>query len=158
MNRFTPYSTFLLLLSAVLVLASITLCLSSKWQDAVSGFLYPEQRTLLASLETSLNIKDQTYKILKIKSNKKIWIEIYNLNKPSNHAVSFSIDSKADGQMFLNGKTSPLFASDLDGDSILEIVVPSFGLEFQPQVHAFQLDPKNGDFFKIPTEKLIKLL
>jgi len=131
---------------------------SSSWQNKISAYLYPNQRTLLASLETSLNVKDHKYKVLKIMSGKKIWIEIYDLNRPRAHAVSFDIDSKADGQMFVNNKTSSLFASDLDGDAIMEIVAPTFGLDFQPQVHAFRLNPKDGGFYRIPTENLVKLL
>jgi hypothetical protein len=158
MKNFSLYSIILYTLSTLLIGLSVGLALTPKWQLKVKNFLYPEERIVLASLETNLNIEGLKYKVLKIRSSKKIWIEIYDLNKPNSQVVSFNVDAKADGQMFVNNKTSPLFASDLDGDSVMEIVAPTYDLDFQPQIHAFKLNPANGDFLKVPTEKLIKLL
>lgn len=158
MKKPSLYHASLYAISLFLIVISVMLATNKKWQLKVKDFLYPEKRIVLASLQTSLNIKNHSYKVLKIKSHKKIWIEIYDLMKPNAHVVSFNVDAKADGQMLINSKTSPLFASDLDGDSVFEIVAPVYGLDFQPQIHAFKLNPLNGNFSKVPTEQLIKLL
>lgn len=158
MKHLSLYNIGLWTASAVFLIASISLFLSPKLQTKIHNTLYPPQRVVLATLETDLNVEGLKYKVLKIKTGKEIWIEIYDLNKKDAQVISFKVNAKADGQMFVNNKTSPLFASDLNGDEVMEIVAPTFGLEFQPQIHAFKLNPRNGSFSKISNEKLIELL
>lgn len=158
MKHLSLYNIGLWVASATFLLASLSLFLSPSLQKRIHNSLYPPQRVVLASLETDLNVQGLKYKVVKIKAGKEIWVEIYDLLKQDSQVISFKVNAKADGQMFVNNKTSPLFASDLNGDKVMEIIAPAFGLEFQPQIHAFQLDPTDGSFSKISNEKLIELL
>ena len=158
MKHLSVYKLCLWAMSSLLLLASAGLFMSPALQDTVQSALYPKARFVLASLETDLNVQGHMYKVLKIKTGKEIWIEIYNLKHEDAQVVSFKILAKADGQMFVNDKTSPLFASDLSGNGVLEIVAPTFSLGFQPQIRAFELNKLNGRFTKLPNNKLINLL
>jgi len=158
MKHLSVYKLCLWAVSALSLLASVGLFMSPDLQNRVQSALYPRARLVLASLETDLNVHGHKYKVLKIKTGKEIWIEIYNLRQENAQVVSFKILAKADGQMFVNDETSPLFASDLNGDNVLEIVAPTFSLEFQPQIHAFELNKVSGRFSKLPNDKLINLL
>lgn len=152
------YNFFLMVLSVALLVLSGILFLSPSLQKKVHNFMYPQERILLASLETDLGVDGAKYKVVKVRSGKEIWVDIYDLNQENSAATSFKINAKADGQMFVNSKTSPLFASDIDGDGVQEIIAPAFSLEFRPQIHAFEFDSRTKSFSKVSSEKLLKLL
>jgi len=152
------YNIILAILSTGFLLASLGMFIGKFSWFNLNNFFYPEERQVLASLKTDLNLEGSQYKVLKIKSGKKIWIEIYNLNTPEKHAIAFGVDAKANGQMMVDKKASALFASDLDGDNIMEIVSPTFNKDFQPQINAYKLDTDSGDFLQMSRESLIEML
>lgn len=158
MKRKTLCNLLLGLGSFALLALSFLLLLKTENQERLTHFLYPPERQVLSTLETNLNISSKKYKVIKIQKAKNLWVEFYDLQQQERLVATFKLPSRLDGQMYVNKKTSNLFASDLDGDNILEVVSPAFNIELEPHIHAFKYSPENGNFSQMSPEELLKLL
>lgn len=152
------FNIFLGLSSFALVVFSFSLLLKTENQKRFTDLLYPPERQILSTLETNLNIKSKLYRVIKIQQAKDLWLEFYDLKEKERLVAKFKLPSRLDGQMYVNKKTSNLFASDLDDDGVFEVVSPTFNIELEPHIHAFKYSLENGNFSQIPPEELLKLL
>ncbi len=152
------FPAFLLVSSIALIVLSFTLVIQSDFRQAFLNFFSSNERTIIASLETNLSLPNKNFKILKISENKSLWVEIYDLNLMEDRVAEFKLTIKLDGRMFINKKASSLFASDLDGDQILEVIVPTFDFELNPQIHAFRYNPITDRFSEISNQDLLQKL
>ncbi len=158
MNKAKLSTVLLVIASLTLVLLSFTLILSPKIRFSLNNLIENKNREIIAILETNLSIPNKDFKILKIKQNSDLWIEIYDLSSSKDRVAQFQLLKKTDAQMFVDKKSSSLFASDLDGDEILEILAPSFNSKLHPKIHAFRYNPTTDSFSQITDQNLIQNL
>jgi hypothetical protein len=150
-------TSFVISILAVLLLAlSFTLVLNSKFRQAFNNLITSDERHIIANLETNLSLPNKSFKILKISAKKNLWIEIYDLNFSEDRVAEFKLPIKTDGRMFINNRASSLFASDLDGDQILEVIVPTFDLELNPRIYAYRYNPITDKFSEISDQDLLQ--
>ncbi len=142
----------------VLLVLSVMLVLSRSSQSLLEDLVLSPDRKVIATLKTDLSMPNKKFKILKVRSQRDLWIEIYDLNLSEDRVANFKLPSKFDGQMFINKKASSLFASDIDGDQILEIIAPSFSSNLRPKVHAFRYNPITDSFSEISDQDLLHKL
>ncbi|MGH1467443.1 MAG: hypothetical protein ACRBBP_00990 [Bdellovibrionales bacterium] len=158
MNRFSLSQVVLATLSFALLLASFILVLNPSARLYLTNLVQSTDREVIATLETSLSMPNKKFKVLKIRSKSDLWIEVYDLSLSEDRVAQFQLLGKVDGQMFVNKKSSSLFASDLDGDQILEIIAPSFDSKLHPKVHAFRYNPITDSFSEISDQDLLQKL
>ena len=158
MSKLKLYPISLVSCSLIFLLLSLSVFFNKNYQSKLTNFLYPSQRQVLSTLKTNLNFQNKSFKIVKIQKGKDLWIEIYDLKQNEDLMTSFKLASRLDGQMYVNQKTSNLFATDLDEDGVLEVVSPAFSIELQPHVHAFKYNLNDHSFSQMSPEELLKLL
>ncbi len=148
----------LITISFTLLLLSLVLILNPKTRLSLNNLIQNKNRKIIATLQTNLSIPNKNFKILKIKHNSDLWIEIYDLSSSENRVAEFQLLKKTNAQMLVKKKASSLFASDLDGDKILEILAPSFNSKLHPKIHAFRYNPVTNSFSKISDQDLLQNL
>lgn len=158
MNLKSVTSFVFSIIALALLGLSFTLVLSPTFRQTFNNLITSDQRHIIANLETNLSLPNKSFKILKISAKKNLWIEIYDLNLSEDRVAEFKLSIKTDGRMFINNRASSLFASDLDGDQILEIIVPTFDLELNPQIHAYRYNPITDKFSEISDQDLLQKL
>ena len=97
-------------------------------------------RKIIASIEADLSEQGNKYKVLKIQSEKGLFVEIYNANSNYNKVAEFSLFNAYDGHLTIEGQATNLALKDLDGDQITEIIAPSFSKSQEPKVHIFKFN------------------
>lgn len=151
-------TTIYIVFACILLVLSFLFVLNTPARDLLNRLTQSHDRKVIATLETNLSMPNKKFKILKIKSERDLWIEIYDLNLSEDRVAYFKLPSKFDGQMFINKKASSLFAADIDGDQILEIISPSFNSDLHPKVHAFRYNPVTDRFSEISDQDLLHKL
>lgn len=102
-------------------------------------------RKILATLTSTLDGTDQRYRIFKIKEKGSLFLEFYAMNNLSNgngngngnstqssqeFIQKIELPNPIDGYVTFMGEATNLAVANLDGDPLLEILVPSYNLEF----------------------------
>ena len=57
---------------------------------------------------------------------------------------SIKLPDQRDGYFYFQGKATNLALDDLDGDEVLEIIVPSFGEIFRARLNIFKYDQSHS--------------
>ncbi len=133
-------STGFLLIFIGLVGISCLIFFSDQIRHTISSKNRAPFRTIISSIEADLSQQGNKYKILKIKSEEGLSIEIYDSNSNYNKIAEFSLFNKYDGHIMIEGKATNLALKDLDGDQVTEIIAPSFSKNQEPRVHIFKFN------------------
>lgn len=156
-KRETRYFFYILSVACIALSAlfSASPLLRSHWRQKI----YQPKRIVLATMTTPLHMPDHKFKIIKVKKADALFIEIYNLrSQEKNRIKSFALADRLDAQMKVGNKTSGLFASDIDGDQIDEIIVPTLDKRHRPVIYAFKYNPLSLDFSPISTKEILQSL
>ncbi len=118
------------------------------WRESLRSFLRTEQRSILGSLQSSLFDSSQIYKIVKIKSSDKIYLEIYKLSAESllERVQKISLDGKNDAYFSLSGQSTNLALADLNNDSVPEILAPTFDENMAARLSIFHFNQETKLF------------
>lgn len=112
--------------------------------------IYPDSRNVLSTLEAQFSEGGPKFKIIKVKSSGKLLIEIFKQNESLwSPFADFAFDERYDGYFNHDSKASNLFLKDLDGDSISELILPSYDGNFNARINVIKYRVATEDFEKL---------
>jgi len=134
----------------LLLMITITCVLHPDLRIMVRKVLMPERRAILSTVSGTL-LGGNWGQVVKIKSNKGIFIEIYGAVKDG---VAPLIDrirliGQKDAHFTYNGKFTNLALDDIDGDQKMEIIVPTYDKDLLAHVNVYKYDENQKIFKKI---------
>jgi len=138
----------------VLALLVTTVALTPSFRQNVRDFFNPDQRTILAKISGDLTGHGFHVTVLKIQTRDTIVLEVYGVENPetSNLLAKITLPEKRDGYFQLKGNATNLGLVDVDGDSILEIIAPTFDDQMVARlnIYKFNADTKGFDRMNAP--------
>lgn len=146
-NRFSFRSVYLVLgLCWLIVLVMFG---NASWRNSIRQFFVGSDRKVLASLNEDLTKTGQMISVIKVREKGLLYLEFYSQKKASEGEETaesleksdqsiveliqkLQMPNSIDGYVTFMGQASNLAVANLDDDPILELLVPSFNLEFAP--------------------------
>lgn len=111
------------------------------------------QRVVLSTITGDITNDGILSKVVKVRSDNQIYIEIYKLYNSGQELVSkLVIPDVHDGYFHIKGESTNLLLNDVDGDKVPEIIAPSFDKDLVAHLNVFKFD-KNSKSFYLMTEK-----
>lgn len=128
------------------------IALNNNFKDQIRAAVFSDQRKLLSTVDAFL--KDGTkIKVVKLKTNKGIFLEVYDSSNSHHHPLltRIQIPNKRDGFFFYQGQMTNLALEDLDGDFKVEILVPGFDENLVAHLNIYKFDPQTASLTLITT-------
>ena len=138
---------FLTTLLVVIFLMSIGLFFSPELRQIPREFFAPPERKVL-SVATGKVLPNSLARVLKISTPKKIIIEVYDtsLSGDESRIDVITIDDRVDGFFQFQGRATNLALKDMDGDSVFEIIAPTFDANLIPRLNIFRFNVDSKKF------------
>jgi hypothetical protein len=112
-----------------LLLAVITA--TPQWRNNIRGFLNLSSRQILATANGDFMGEGQEMFLIKVEENRQVFLEFYTkTNENLRFFQRLILAGPLDGYFTFQGEATNLAITNLDPDSPLEILVPSFDEEF----------------------------
>ncbi|MEY4617288.1 MAG: hypothetical protein RJB66_2248 [Pseudomonadota bacterium] len=154
------------LVTAVVML--IVIMATPQWRDKIRGLFRPVERRIVATLRDDLKNQGQPVLVFKIKEGESLFLEFYESDADKIIETSTSsmnliqrleLPNSIDGFVTFMGEATNLAVANLDADELLELVVPTYNLEFAPILEVVKFNPGNGRFellqsFDVPSSFL----
>lgn len=121
------------------------IALNDNFKEQIQSTVFPDTRKLLSTVDAFL--KDGTkIKVVKIKTKKGIFLEIYNSSNTHHQPLMtrIKLPNKKDGFFFYQGQMTNLALEDLDGDFKVEILVPGFDENLVAHLNIYKFDPQTS--------------
>lgn len=135
----------IIILLLIILSASLSVVATHpRWRESLRRLITTNDRSILAITEGSLQPGGPMIKILKIRSNNQISIEIYQSPDGGNQynlIQSLSTPDRTDGYFTFQGNATNLALGDIDQDGFFEILVPTFDDQGVARLHTFKYDP-----------------
>lgn len=145
-----------ILLGAAVLGVSIVASVPS-WRDAVRARFHGPFRQVLAKARGDLTGQGLVVSVVKLKTQEGILVEVYErgLDSDTEHLLArLKFDERRDGHFNIRGQATNLALMDLDGDGILEIIVPVYDENLIPRLHVFRFDPNGKVFIRMGPENI----
>lgn len=142
MNSF--FKNFGLFLSGLVASA---LVLSPTYRNRILHFMDSDDtRHVLATL--TLKTDDSQFKIVKIRKNKHILIEVYTVKDTEQFTLLSTFEIPYSRDVFYDLKTSMsnMFATNIDDDTVDEVIVPVMDENLVAHLNVIKFDPKTKNF------------
>lgn len=140
--------------------ALVVIIATPAWRDKVRGFFRPSDRKIVATLRDDLKHEGRAILVFKIKEAGSLYLEFYGPDadqiegKPTGGMTllqKLELPNPIDGFVTFMGEATNLAVANLDGDELLELVVPTYNLEFAPILEVVKFNPGNGRFELLQT-------
>jgi len=131
--------------------ASISAVVNPSLRELLQDYFQPDSRKILSFVIGDLLNNGKRVKVLKVRENRELFLEIYSLNESENSSSlleKIPLFHNRDGFFTFNGESSNLALDDIDGDEIIEILAPSFDNNFAAYLNIFHYNPELNRFEK----------
>lgn len=110
-------------------------------------------RKVLSTATGDITGEGQLIKVVKIKTQKGLFIEIYSVDASHQGPLvnRFRLPDTRDGYFHFRGQATNLALDDLDGDRVLEILAPSFDEELVAHLNIYKYDAETKSFSWVPS-------
>lgn len=133
---------------------SVGVAFHSGLKYEIRNSLALNKRVVLSTITGKLTDDGISSKVVKVRNNHKIYIEIYKLYESGQELVSkLSIPDVHDGYFHIKGESSNLMLNDVDGDNIPEIIAPSFDQDLVAHLNIFKYDKNSKSFYLMTTKE-----
>jgi hypothetical protein len=128
---------------------------NSDWRKGVRNLVRGADRKVLATLKDDLDASGVPISVIKVQEDGALYLEFYSQKKQNSDSGEFStiellqklpLSNSIDGYVTFMGEATNLAAANLDDDPFLELVVPSFNLEFAPSLEVVKYLPTDKKF------------
>jgi hypothetical protein len=145
-NYFNKYH----LISFLFLALSLFLFFNPKIQSFFNQLSKSNERVVLSKIETT-KLNDQLkFTIIKIKQSQRLYLEIYaHMNHGLELLEKLILDGEFDAYLMLKDRSSNLVISNVDGDTNLEIVAPTYDKRMRPILNVFKYDSQMEEFRKV---------
>ena len=108
----------------------------------------PEDREILSTVTGDIMGDGSVLKVIKVRSKVGLFLEVYkpNQNGASTKMAQIELKDSKDGYFNFNGRTANLALKDINGDSIAEIIAPSFDEDFVAHLNVYSYNTFTGQF------------
>lgn len=144
---------------------------NSKWREQARQWFRGSDRKILATLRDDFKGSGQPTIVFKIKEGGTLFLEFYSQDADRSLSPNaadlellqrIELPNSIDGYVTFMGEATNLAVANLDGDPLLEILVPSYNLEFAPTLDVVKYNAGMGKFelmnsFEVP-ENLIQTI
>ena len=165
------YFTAVITILSIGFLGLLVMLMNPNLRETARNWYSGNDRKILATLTSTLDGTDKRYRIFKIKEKGSLFLEFYAMNELGNGNAAQSsqeliqkieIPNPIDGYVTFMGEATNLAVANLDGDPLLEILVPSYNLEFSASLDIIKYNAAFKKFelmssFDLP-ENLLKSL
>ncbi len=127
------------------------------WRDTVRARFQGPYRQVLAKARGDLTGQGFIVSVVKLKTQEGILVEIYERGLDSdseNLLARLKFDERRDGHFSIRGQATNLALMDLDGDGVLEVIVPVYDENLIPRLHVFRFDPMGKVFVRMGPENV----
>lgn len=138
-------SKVFIVLSIILIGLASLISFNTDLQNRIANRFTDKSRTILYTLSANLINNGTYYKILKIKENNKLKLEVLYFNKKKKtHELldQITLKYKQDGHYKFGKEATNLFTTDLNNDGILEIIAPTYSPKLKPHLNIVSLNPQ----------------
>ena len=133
-----------IILSVILIGLSGIIAFSPSLQKKIAHRFVKTDRKVLTVLSANLINNGHDFKILKVKENNELKIEVFTFNnKKKKHSKvdQITLKYKQDGFYKFGKEATNLFTHDLNNDGILEIIAPTYSPKLKPHLNIVSLNP-----------------
>ncbi len=115
---------------------------------AQSQFKPAPYRKVLAVASGDLLNLGKTFKVIKVRSHEGLFIEIYEEFRNNTRPLlsRIKLPNNRDGYFHFQGEATNLALDDLDGDRVLEVMVPSFDNSLRAHLSIFKYNEMAHDY------------
>lgn len=127
------------------------------WRDSVRSRFHGPYREIIAKARGDLTGEGLVVSVVKVKTQEGIQVEIYERghdNDSETLLARLKFDERRDGHFNVRGQATNLALMDLDGDGILEVIVPVYDENLIPRLHVFRFDPIGKVFIRMGPESV----
>tara|TARA_B100000749_G_scaffold122825_1_gene93970 strand:- start:225607 stop:226101 length:495 start_codon:yes stop_codon:yes gene_type:complete len=134
----------------VLFAFSMLSALHPKLRNYVRHSFKQQFRTVVSTAVADFS-DGKSFKVVKIKTNKGLYIEVYdNTNSNISPLVDrIHLPDEKDGFIVFRGQATNLAVDDVDGDNIPDIIAPSFDNNLVAHMNVYSFNPSTGKFEKV---------
>lgn len=127
---------------------SLSLAFSSSLKYQVRNWLALNERVVLSTLTGNITNDGMLSKIIKVRADNQLFIEVYQVGEDGQELISkLALPDSQDAYFHLRGESANLLLNDVDGDSVAEIVAPSYDANFVAHLNIFKYDPQSKSFY-----------
>ena len=139
---------------AVVAMALTTIAVVPSLRSKVKDAFAKEDRVILAKVSGRMTPEGPEMSVLKIKSNDKLSVEVYEVSASGNVLLSqLSLFESRDGFVSLKGSATNLALADLDKDGIQEIVAPTYDDQMVPRLNIFKFNDQTKSFDRAQSQE-----
>lgn len=144
------YKGFLFLVSILAI--SITLMLViPDWKDSVKRVFSNDRIVLLAEIEADIRNDGSMIRVSKIEINKKLYLKFFEKTGDVWRPIqSLVLPDTYDGYASISGDPKNLAVINLDDDSFLEVIAPTFDRDMIAYLNVYKYEPNSKTFVKVP--------
>lgn len=137
------------LISAVLFIFSLSLGFSETLRTSVKHLFATDSAKVLSVIRNVNITDDVVIDIYKIKENNEIVVKFY-YSQTGELFQTFSLQDSWDGYYQVKGRNTNLFLNDVDNDSTLEVLAPTFDQNLSARLHILKFDAESKNFQPYP--------
>ena len=140
-NKILSHFGTIIYVSLAIAFAHSVFNSNSRLATFVKETFGPKVRIVLSTVSGALLENGEMAKIVKVKTNKGIFVEIYQTGDGQFKLLdSVHLADSKDAFFNFYGRPANLALDDIDGDNKLEIIVPSYNKNLVSNLNIFQFD------------------
>lgn len=130
---------------------SLVVSMHPQIRSYLQAKVYNKERIILSTTTGNVLGTGQLAKIVKIQSEGELFVEVYAYLEDGTQELvdRISIGKVQDAYFNVNGQSSNLILDDVDGDHLMEIVVPSFNKDLVANISILKYDEDRLGFVTI---------
>ena len=143
-------------ISLVCVVIAITLFFllqNPTWKERFQTYFQGNDTKVLAVVYGSLMNDIRKQKVVKISSQNKLYLEIYDTTESANSAIRLQkiiLPDSLDTQIDFRGNLTRLIIADINQDGQADIIAPTMDGQMNPHLNAYTYDKDSKSFEPIP--------
>jgi hypothetical protein len=136
----------LLVLFAIIAVSLAVVAVVPPLREKVQFLFAPIGNEVLATVEGDLLNDGSQVKAVKYRSTQGIFVEVHRIGEGDTLIDRILLPDKHDGLFNYNNQVTRLAIADIDGDSKLELLAPSFDNQLVPHLNVFHYNPATQRF------------
>lgn len=141
-----------IILAITFAIAAVVAVAVPQYRLTIKDFLMNPERKVLAKASADFNGQGLRLSVMKIQQKNQILIEIYpfaDLKEENGLFDRIVLPDSVDGYFMFQNNSTNLALADIDGDSILEILVPTYDWQQNPRLNVFKLREDQRGFDRL---------
>ena len=137
-------------LSVLAVVLAVVVLLPST-RTYLRRLISTDTRSILSTVSGDVFGDGSAAKVLKVETGEGIYLEIYQMASELEPTLyqRIKLQDRSDGHFVINGESSNLILNDVDKDSKVEILAPSFDRNLKAHLNVFTFSSEQNRFVEL---------